>query len=369
MKNNNNGNNNNNNGKGNQSSGSNNGNWRQRTREVASSGKIEEVEEESTWSSFAAIDVTNGKSTETANAAAHVYGSILFDSGCSTHMTPMGDQLQNTRRIPTQTIQAANAGTFTSNIAGTLHLDLPMGNLTLQNTLLCPNMPNTLISLGRLDDAGFKIGITNNVMMICDKQGELIGRIPKVGGLYQIPASDFAMAATEWIVSLYEVHCMCGHQNYGYLKLMFQKNQVKGIKLDPKRMEEPECRACKMAKASRKPIIQIHQTPRAQKFRDRFFMDLWGPASTRTINHAEYAQTILDNATDWLVEPLLKTKDEAFTQYIILQTGLTAQFGITVKILHSDQGGEFLSGEFMAYLEHIGTKRELTVHDTSEYNG
>ena len=86
-------------------------------------------------------------------------------------------------------------------------------------------------------------------------------------------------------------------------------------------------------------------------------MDVWGPASVRTVDHCVYTLTVIDEATDWLEEPLMKSKDESFAQYVILQTGLQTQYGTTVKILHSDQGGEFLSNKFMAYLEHLGTKQ------------
>ena len=65
----------------------------------------------------------------------------------------------------------------------------------------------------------------------------------------------------------------------------------------------------------------------------------------------------------------MKSKDESFAQYVILQTGLQTQYGTTVKILHSDQGGEFLSNEFTAYLECLGTKQRLMVHNTLEHNG
>ena len=36
-----------------------------------------------------------------ANATANSHGAILFNSGCSTHMTPLGDNLQNQKGIPT----------------------------------------------------------------------------------------------------------------------------------------------------------------------------------------------------------------------------------------------------------------------------
>ena len=117
---------------------------------------------------------------------------------------------------------------------------------------------------------------------------------------------------------------------------MFNNNQVRGIKLDPKRLEEPECRTCMLAKATRYPIARIRSTPRAENFGDIFHMDVWGPASVRTVDHCVYTLTVIDEATDWLEEPLMKSKDESFAQYVILQTGLQTQYGTMVKILHSD---------------------------------
>lgn len=65
-------------------------------------------------------------------------------------------------------------------------------------------------------------------------------------------------------------------------------------------------------------------------------MGIWGPASIHTLNHYVYTLTVIDKVTYWLEEPLLKSKNEAFSQYIILQTTLQTQYGITVKTLHSD---------------------------------
>ena len=65
----------------------------------------------------------------------------------------------------------------------------------------------------------------------------------------------------------------------------------------------------------------------------------------------------------------MHTKDESFPKYVIFQTNIETQYGIRVKVLHSDRGGEFLSDNFTQFLECKGTKRKLTVHDTPEHNG
>ena len=101
-------------------------------------------------------------------------------------------------------------------------------------------------------------------------------------------------------------------------------------------MEEPECQTCMLAKATRYPIAMIHSTPCAENFGDISHMDVWGLASVRTVDHCVYTLMVIDEATDWLEEPLMKSKDESFAQYVILQTGLQTQYSTMVKILHSD---------------------------------
>lgn len=277
--------------------GSNNPNWRHKPKkEVTSSSTIEEFAE----SSWAAVEISTEKQdnfifdfskiadrsttsmqtnlssirslskdeahTETAYIATDSIGAILFDSGCSFHMTPWGDKFRNTRTVPTRIIQTANAEMFTLNIAGMLHIDLPINgttkSITLHDTLLCPNTPNTLISLGKLDNAGYIMTIRNGSMIIDNSNGDTVGIIPKTNGLYQIPSREYAYAnRTNRLVSLYEAHCICGHQNYAYIKHMFQKNQVHGLKLNPKEMDEPECHTCMLAKATRFPTAKIWSSP------------------------------------------------------------------------------------------------------------
>jgi hypothetical protein len=48
---------------------------------------------------------------------------------------------------------------------------------------------------------------------------------------------------------------------------------------------------------------------------------------------------------------------------------MKTKHGIQLKKLRSDRGGEYLSDEFSAHLAKAGTIRQLTVHDTPEYNG
>ena len=78
----------------------------------------------------------------------------------------------------------------------------------------------------------------------------------------------------------------------------------------------------------------------------------------------------MDDHTRWTHLQLLATKDGVFEAYKNFESWLKLQFGISAfKVLRSDRGGEYLGKMFSSHLVSQGTMRQLTVHDTPEYNG
>jgi len=65
----------------------------------------------------------------------------------------------------------------------------------------------------------------------------------------------------------------------------------------------------------------------------------------------------------------LHTKDEAFEAYQQFEAWSENQLKVPIHVLHSDQGGEYLGKEFMAYLKSKGTVQKLMVHHTPQHNG
>ncbi|KAF5350926.1 hypothetical protein D9758_010472 [Tetrapyrgos nigripes] len=192
-------------------------------RDTASSAR-EKNEEDSDEGSWMAIEIPEIEdpidhptidcsdiAEEAAFIALEHTPPILFDSGCSSHMSSLRDQLRNYQTVPTCRIQVANSDTFTSQGKGTLHIETVDTKekphfLPLHNTLYCPDMPNMLVSLSKLDDTGYNIHIEGGIMVI-SKQGCNITHIPKVHGLYQIIEHENAYSVTNCTLSLYEAHC------------------------------------------------------------------------------------------------------------------------------------------------------------------
>src|SRR5258707_9410370 len=66
----------------------------------------------------------------------------------------------------------------------------------------------------------------------------------------------------------------------------------------------------------------------------------------------------------------MRTKDEALEAYKSYKAWATMQQHCrAIKVLHSDQGGEYLSKDFDQHLAKSGTARKLTAHNTLQLNG
>ena len=66
---------------------------------------------------------------------------------------------------------------------------------------------------------------------------------------------------------------------------------------------------------------------------------------------------------------LLRNKNDAFQSYKDYEAWCDTHLNARIKVLHSDNGGEYLGKEFIIYLKSKGTMQKLTVHDTPQHNG
>ena len=129
------------------------------------------------------------------------------------------------------------------------------------------------------------------------------------------------------------------------------------------------CESCEWAKGTRKAVKKVRDGERCAAVGDEVHSDLWGPAPVMTIAKKEYYISFTDDHSHYTNVYFLRTKDEAFDFYRIYEAWLSTQYGVRIKCLNSDRGGEYMSDEFSDHLKKAGMTRRLTVHDTPEHNG
>ncbi|GJR59601.1 putative ribonuclease H-like domain-containing protein [Tanacetum coccineum] len=98
-------------------------------------------------------------------------------------------------------------------------------------------------------------------------------------------------------------------------------------------------------------------------------MDLFGPTSVKSINHASYCLVITDDCTRFSWVFFLASKDETSG---ILQTFIRQienQLSHRVKIIRSDNGTEFKNRDMLEFCGNKGIKQEYSTARTPQQNG
>ena len=150
---------------------------------------------------------------------------------------------------------------------------------------------------------------------------------------------------------------------------MIHNKQLFGLKLKQGSEKDITCIPCIRGKITHSPISRQRVSPLVEKFGNHTHMDIWGPAKVRTLKHAEYSLTLVDDATRWADSHLMVHKSNTFVKFINHHTYITTHFGVISKILQCDRDGAFLSDEFCEYMSNNGIKYKLTIHDTPKHNG
>ena len=302
------------------------------------------------------------------------HSESIVDSGASRHFSPDRSKFVNYEEfINSEPIRAADGRTFSALGKGDLKIYLPNGNqkptpITLKNVLYSPHMAFTLISVSCVDRAGFSLFIKGGNCIIRSPTSKIIGTIPENRGLYRI-ADTSAHTANVAVkqISINELHRRMGHVNHEDLRQMVEKRMVTGINLDMS--SKPDfCETCVKAKAPRKPFPKESKTE-YKAYGDKVVTDVWGPAPVRSIGGKEYYVLFQDLFTHEERIYFLKLKSEVFEHYKKYEAWVKVQRNARIGILGCERGGEFTSGAFTDYLEHSGTARHLTVHDSPASNG
>ena len=108
---------------------------------------------------------------------------------------------------------------------------------------------------------------------------------------------------------------------------------------------------------------------RVDVFGGEVHSDVWGPAPVESKGGRRYYVTFIDDKSQLTTLYLLKTKDEVPWVYKQYKAWVETQMGLKIKVLNSDQGGEYQGRNFVKYLKSKGTVQKLNVHNTPQHAG
>ena len=254
------------------------------------------------------------------------------------------------------------------------------GSLTrrckLHDVFYVPDLAYSLLSVSKAVERGITFNFSETGCIVRDTTQRLATAAQKVGNLYQVPnvANDCVCTVTEdqpkteQSSSKEEIwhrrYCHLGVQNLQKLArdgLVEQFDYCATIVI-------PFCEPCLKGKHHRSPF-PLSSQKRASKPLELIHTDVCGKLSSKSFGGAEYFVTFTDDKTRYVWVYVMKKKSEVFERFCEWKSEVEKSLGQSVKVLRSDNGGEYTSDEFKKYLKVQGIKHEFTIPKNPEQNG
>ena len=298
----------------------------------------------------------------------------LYDSGCTNHISPYKSQFENFKPITPRHFRAANKQTFSTTGTGDLVVDVPNGDgvtqLRLRDVLYSAEVGYTLVSVGRLDEAGFTVKFGGGMCRLLGEDGVEVGVVPKTSTrVYKVEHDESVVNAAEERLTLDKQHRRMGHISIDVARKLLKDKMITGVRLEYSPMKKFFCASCVYGKATRKAAPKMRESERADVFGGEVHSDLWGKARVESKGGKLYYVTFIDDKTRLTHLYLLRTKDETAKVYKQYEAWVETQMGAKIKVLSSNRGGEYQGEEFIDYLKSKGTHQKLNVHDAHHQTG
>lgn len=98
-------------------------------------------------------------------------------------------------------------------------------------------------------------------------------------------------------------------------------------------------------------------------------LDGWEPSPIDSLFGYRYFVTFVDDYSRCAWVYLLKSKVDVFSNFFFYHKMIETQFTKKIKILHSDNGGEYLSFAFHSYLDQHDIIHQTICTGTPKQNG
>lgn len=293
----------------------------------------------------------------------------LLDSAATFHMTSWREWFHHYEPTFGGYVYSCNDQALKIVGIGTIKLKMFNGTVhTIQDVRHVEGLKKNLLSLGQLDDLGFKMESENKVMKII--KGELvIMKAEKIAAnLYLLKGETLQEGeASVATTSSSEKSSMIWHKKLGHMseqgmKILAEKNLLPGLT----KVSLPFCEHCIVSKQHRLKFKTSNS--RSKAILELVHSDVW-QAPVTSLGGANYFVSFIDDYSRRCWVYPIKRKADVFEVFKSYKARLELESGRKIKCLRSDNGGEYTGKEFMEFCQHAGIKRQFTTAYTPQQNG
>ena len=300
---------------------------------------------------------------------------LIVDTGATDHISNERDDFTRFESFSSaKLIRVANGETMEAKGSGTCAYEHVVEGekriIEFRNVLYVPTASIRLISISKLDDGEVTTTIIGSTCSIVSrKNGRTLLQAHKRDGLYRVkvqaPARALAVETSNK-PSLQTLHRRLGHVNFKTIQKMINENLIEGIKLS--NSEIIRCEDCVFGKAHRHPFEES-KSPPATKPLQLVHSDLMGPMRVQSKGGALYWLTFIDDYSGMHWGFPIANKSDTFTKFKEWLIMVENESGQKLKVFRTDNGGEYTSNEFEAFLKSKGIRHETSVPYSPQSNG
>ncbi|CAL1391452.1 unnamed protein product [Linum trigynum] len=296
----------------------------------------------------------------------------IFDSGCSNHMTGDKEKLKDTTKYEGRrvVVTANNAKLPISHVGRTMVTSsCNSKEFQLDEVYHVPGIKKNLLSITQLTAPGNYVVFGPDDVKVC-KEIKIVGT-PLMEGLKK--DSMYVMSAESAYIDRARKndtvdlwHARLGHVSYHKLQVMMKKSMLKGLSQLEVR-DNIVCAGCQYGKAHQLPYEESHY--KAKEPLQLVHSDVFGRVKQTSISGCRYMVTFIDDYSRYVWVAFMKEKSETFMKFKEFKEKVEAELGRRIKVLRTDNGGEYKSDEFYDYLKRHKIRRQLTCPRTPQQNG
>lgn len=298
----------------------------------------------------------------------------IIDSGATQHMTSEKDRL--TEYIAFDKPSIVHLGDNRSILAfgqGTYHIVCDLGNrnqaIALHDVLYLPDLDKNLLSVRAMIKLGATVEFKGKRCEIA-RNGKLlaVGNLLSKLYLLQTKEEDHHVYISQKHSILELWHYRYGHLGIDNIKELMKGEMVYGISNEDKSKERSICESCIMGKQHRTEYPK-GGGKRATNLMELVHSDVCGPILVNSFGDSRYFVTFIDDFSRYTYVYFIKRKSEVLEKFQEFVNHVTNLTGKPIKVLRTDNGGEYCSKEFESYLKQKGISHQLTAPYSPAQNG
>ena len=280
---------------------------------------------------------------------------MCCDKSLSTH-------LQEHR----EDIELAGNKYISSEGIGQVCVETETSKINLQNVLYVPHLKTNFLSVTKIAENNCTVEFNKDIAIVKSMSGMKVMQLKRSGDLfiYEMMKNKLYLAASN--DNLLEWHRRYGHLNIRSLELLCAKDMVRGM--DVKKVKDFDCDVCLKGKISALPFPKCVGKS-STRVLEIVHSDVCGPMKTPSLSGAKFFVTFVDDFSRKIFVYFIKNKSDVFKTFKIFKAAVELETGEKVKMLRSDNGGEYVNREFTEFLKQEGIRRQLTVPYTPQQNG